>query len=353
VSRPSSSSRHDAPIAWGGTAIGILGLILAAILLPTDWWDLALLVLLAVAVIGAVWYWHRYQRSLDRKFLGIVCVATIPLLVLVGRNVSPEPGPVATPAPTFTATPTPALPTATSMSRAETEPSASPTAAMAIPTPTPAPTPEVFEQLRAGMNIEIIEQRFGTAVWIDYFGSYTSKVYRDDDRDRWIQAVHDSSGKTLLLALTACDRSDRLPVTGPDGHELVLNQSTFADAGGGVAMAAGTPVYRIGAHDFFAFEGRYFGNVSGYKSWLVGTSDLCPSASIDFDALREGMLRTGVGEVPSMAPQENWETDPDLAAFRASTPVNIYAETAPYISLEEVEAYPLIGFLRYTARTLP
>jgi hypothetical protein len=289
----------------------------------------------------------RFRRPLIAMSLIPLVIVGVLLVVPVSRAFVLEPFPTRRDA-------NGAVSTSTVIS-GSAEQTATPTQSVVPSSPTEAPAKSLFEQIRAGVSLSYAEAILGPPLVVgdNEFSSEQIYLYSGN----WVQLVHDDKGKVLLLAVTDCSSDSKqtieTPVYGNQSADaagtVTLNETTLAEAG------MGSPDYFIGAHDVYFFEEYFRGNPGQYKEWAVGFSDACPlqAFSPDFATLEQAISRESVLGQDKRTWAVDWKEDADIAEFRSTARITTYAETAPGVTLDSVDAADLLGTLVYQIRGLP
>ena len=200
---------------------------------------------------------------------------------------------------------------------------------------------------RAGMSVGYLEANLGPAILTRRSpdGSLMDNTYRGDNY--YAEAIVDAAGTVKLFSVTSCDPNFRPAFETPSRRTVVLQGSTFAAA----SEPGAAPRYFLSGatSPSYFYDVTYGGNPGLYKTWIVGVNTTCgwrskpgydgpdypfdmwASADEDrvvFDTMH-GWSKLRLGR---------WQAIPQVAAFRAGTYVNTYAETDIKTDPDELSA---------------
>jgi hypothetical protein len=188
--------------------------------------------------------------------------------------------------------------------------------------------------LKAGYTIAKFEEVLGTPLFSRPAGrGLTENTFQG--RDYWVQAISDARGTVTIYAVTSCRRDFNprfvIPLSGKQAASVTLSRTVSARVlperyqGGVIADYQGPGA----TSDIYYYDTWYGANPGFYKGFAWGVNDACPGWHREYFALEgrhlfpDYSLRSFHGYV--------LRGGPSVARFRASVPVNTYAETAPLV----------------------
>jgi hypothetical protein len=203
--------------------------------------------------------------------------------------------------------------------------------------------------LAAGISSEKVKETLGSPLFVrkSQDGSLTESSFRG--RDYWVQTISDLSGTVRLLAITACNLDFKPEIDSLVGR-IVLNESRF-DSTNGAPSGIRYGLSGATANSFF-YDEYYLGNPGFYKTYLVGIDDACPAvANYAEDLAAQGELPFIIRNLRQADPYS--ADNQVVAAFRANSVINTYAETDVFTKPDQLLSSFQIGVDRILIRTAP
>jgi hypothetical protein len=209
---------------------------------------------------------------------------------------------------------------------------------------------DLLTDLKAGFTIQKFEETLGAPIFRRPLDDrrWTESTFQGDSY--WVQAVSDRDGVVALYSVTSCD-TGFAPTFDFPGGTVTLNVSTMASVGSPIG-AAEARYFLSGATANSNFvDIAYGGNPGNYKTYAWGINDACFS----WQRYSRDLFRAGV--LPFSDTTHEFSGSPgrggtSLLRFRHRAVVNLYAETAPFIELDDL-GNSQIGVDRLLVRTMP
>jgi hypothetical protein len=201
--------------------------------------------------------------------------------------------------------------------------------------------------LKAGYTIAKFYEVLGTPLFSRPAGrGLTESTFRG--RAYWVQTISNAEGTVTIYAVTSCsaDFNPRfiVPLAGKPLASVTLNRTVSAnvlptrDQGSIRADYQGPSATR----DIYFYDTWYGANPGYYKSFAWGVNDACPGWYRGYLARshKHFFPDYGLGHFHGRV----LDGGPSVARFRASVPVDTYAETAPLASVFELRPVPHLDF---------